>query len=247
MEVRERIIQEGKEIVQWFKKRDVKIVSAILFGSAVRGTREPEDLDMLVVVDEPDVEVDKLCADFHEIDLALTRKFGLYPELTILKKDSIGEGNPLFYYSIVRDGILLSGDKDLFIKALLKAEGREGLERACGLERAYGFLKHAEKDLKEAKDVVDLQLAAEGAYRACVEAVYALLRKHGMPIPSNHREEREKLQTLDELYPNVDLSATYSVLFEHLHAQCFYHGECRRIKEWISKAKEFIHNIAKLI
>ncbi len=247
MEIHEKILKEGKEIVHWVRGRGVKVVSAILFGSAVRGWSDPEDLDVLIVVDELDTEVDKLCSDFCKIDLALSHKFGLYPELTILKKDSVGQGNSLFYYSIVRDGILLSGNKDLFINALVRAEGRKGLERACGLERAYGFLRHAEKDLKDAKDVVDLQLAAEGAYRACVEAVYALLRKHGMPIPGNHKEEREKLHTLDELYPEANILGTYSVLFEHLHAECFYHGECKRIREWISKAKEFIHNIAKLI
>ena len=246
MEIPE-IFKEGEDIVEWVRGRGLKLVSATLFGSAVRGRRKPEDLDVLIVIDEPSGEVDKLCHDFSKIDLALSEKYGLYPEITILRKDSIGKGNPLFYYSIVRDGITLSGNKDLFIDALLRSEGRKGLERACGLERAYGFLRHAEKDLRDIRDITDLQLAAEGAYRACVEAIYALFRKHGMPIPSNHKEEREKLSTIDEIYPEARISARYSVLFEHLHAECFYHGECGGMREWVSKAKEFIDDIAKLI
>ena len=43
--------------------------------------------------------------------------------------------------------MVLSGNKDLFIDALVKAEGRRGLQRACGLEREYSFLRHAEKDI----------------------------------------------------------------------------------------------------
>ncbi|KPV61819.1 MAG: hypothetical protein AOA65_2154 [Candidatus Bathyarchaeota archaeon BA1] len=247
METRGRIFEEGREIVEWVKRSGAKLVSVILFGSAVRGWGEPEDLDVLIVVDEPDTEVDKLCRSFCGMDLALSKKFGLHPELTILKKVSIGKGNPLFYYSIIRDGVVLIGNKDLFLDALIKSEGRKELERACGLERAYGLLRHAEKDLEAAKDVTDLQLAAEGAYRACVEAIYALLRKHGMPIPSNHKEEREMLHTLDEIYPEANISSRYSTLFEHLHAECFYHGECGRIREWVSEAKEFVHKIATLI
>lgn len=164
-----------------------------------------------------------------------------------MKKESIGKGNPLFYYSVIRDGMLLSGSKDLFINALLKAEGKKGLERASGLGRAFSFLRHAERDIEDAKEVADLQLAAEGAYRACVEAVYALLRKHGMSIPSNHREEREKLLTLDEIYPEASISSEYGILFQHLHAERFDHGECERVREWISKAKKFVYNIAKLL
>lgn len=247
MEIYERIFKEGEEIVEWVKETGVKLVSAMLFGSAVRGWREPEDLDVLIVVDEPSRRVDELCRDFCKIDLRLSEKYGLYPELTVLRKDSIGKGNPIFYYSVVRDGVVLSGNKDLFIDALVRSEGKEGLERACGLERAYGFLRHAEKDIQDAKEITDLQLAAEGAYRACVEAIYALLRKHGMPVPGNHKEERERLHTLDEIYPEANISSRYSMLFEHLHAECFYHGECGHLRKWISKAKKFINDITKLL
>jgi len=219
----------------------------ILFGSAVRGWGRPGDLDVLIVVDGLDDEIDELYHDFHKIDLTLGKKYGLFPELTLLRKASIGKGNPIFYYSIIRDGVALKGNKDLFIDALVRSEGREELERACGLRRAYSFLKHSEKDIKDAKDVTDLQLAAEGAYRACVEAIYAVLRKHGMPIPSNHEEEREKLRILDEIYPEIHISSRYSILFEHLHAECFYHGECERVREWISKAREFVDDLARLI
>lgn len=247
MEIYERIFKEGAEIVEWVKETGVKLVSAMLFGSAVRGWREPEDLDVLIVVDGSDRRVDELCRDFCKIDLRLSEKYGFYPELTVLRKDSIGKGNPVFYYSVVRDGVVLSGNKDLFIDALVKLEGKEGLERACGLERAYGFLRHAEKGVQDAKEVTDLQLAAEGAYRACVEAIYALLRKPGMPVPGNHTKERERLHTLDEIYSEADISGRYGTLFEHLHAECFYHGECGYLRRWISKTKEFIDDVAKLL
>ncbi|MFQ6075906.1 MAG: hypothetical protein ACE5Z5_07215 [Candidatus Bathyarchaeia archaeon] len=247
MEVSETIFKEGGEIVEWVKGRGVNLVSVILFGSAARRWRRPGDMDVLIVVDEPDLEIDKLYRDFHKIDLALSKKYGLFPELTILKRDSIGRGSPLFYYSIVRDGVVLSGSKDLFIDALVRLEGREGLERACGLERAYSFLRHAERDIKDAKELTDLQLAAEGAYRACVEAIYALLRRHGMPIPRNHEEEREKLRIIDEIYPDVAISGRYSTLFEHLHAECFYHGECEHVRVWIISAREFVDDLARLL
>jgi len=247
MEINDKILEEGKEIVEWVEKKGIKLVSAVLFGSAARGFGKPNDLDILMVVDESPKKIDRLCQEFRTTDLKLTKKYGFYPELTILGKDSVGKGNTLFYYSIIRDGIILKGKKDLFASALLNAEGRQALEKAIGVERAYSFLKHAEKDLKEVKNVADLQLAAEGAYRACVEAMYALLRKHGMPLPSNHEEEREKLQTIDEIYPEASISSRYYMLFEHLHGECFYHGECANLREWISKAKEFIDNMAKLI
>jgi len=247
MEISNKILEEGKQIVEWVENKGIKLVSAVLFGSAARGFGKPNDLDIILVVDENPDKIDKLCREFRTLDLTLTKKYGFYPELTILGKDYVGKGNTLFYYSIIRDGITLKGNKDLFVSALLNAEGRQALEKAIGVERAYSFLKHAEKDIKEAKDVADLQLAAEGAYRACVEAMYALLRKHGMPLPSNHEEEREKLQTIDEIYTEASLSSRYYVLFEHLHGECFYHGECANLREWISKAKEFIDSIAKLI
>jgi len=247
MEISNRILEEGKEIVEWVEKKRIKLVSAVLFGSAARGFGKPNDLDILLVVDENPDKIDQLLREFRTLDLTLTKKHGFYPELTILGKDSLRKGNSLFYYSIIRDGIAIKGNKDLFAGALLNAEGRQALEKAIGVERAYSFLKHAEKDIKEAKDVADLQLAAEGAYRACVEAMYALVRKHGMPLPSNHEEEREKLQTLDEIYTEASLSSRYYVLFEHLHGERFYHGECANLREWIIKAKEFLDNIAKLI
>lgn len=247
MEISDEILEESKEIVAWVEQRGIKLISAVLFGSAGRGLKEPKDLDILIVVDENSENVEKLLRGFHNIDLTLTKKYGVYPELTILRKNSIGKGNTFFYYSIIRDGITLKGNKDLFAKALLNAEGRQALERATGLERAHNFLKHAEKDLKEAKDVVDLQLAAEGAYRACVESIYALMRKHGMPLPSNHEEEREKLLALDEVYTESKISTKYYMIFERLHGDCFYHGECGHIKDWISKAREFLDTIAKLI
>lgn len=246
MEISKKILEEVKEIVECVENKGIKLVSAVLFGSAARGFGKPNDLDLLLVVDENPDKIDTLCREFRTLDLTLTKKYGFYPELTILGKDHVGKGNTLFYYSIIRDGITLKGNKDLFVSALLNAEGKQALEKAIGVERAYSFLKHAEKDIKEAKEVSDLQLAAEGAYRACVEAMYALLRKHGMPLPSN-QEERKKLQTLDEIYTEASLSSRYYVLFEHLHGECFYHGECANLREWISKAKEFIDNIAKLI
>jgi len=247
MEISDKILEEGKEIVEWVEQRGIKLVSVMLFGSAVRGFKKPKDLDILMVVDENTENVEKLRHGFHNIDLTLTKKYGFYPELTILRKNSIGKGNTSFYYSVIRDGITLKGNKDLFANALINAEGRQALEKATGVERAYSFLRHAEKDLKDAKDVADLQLAAEGAYRACVESIYALLRKHGMPLPSNHEEEREKLLILDELYSEAKISSKYYVLFERLHGDCFYHGECGHIRKWISKAREFLDNIAKLI
>jgi len=247
MEISGKILEEGKEIVEWVEQRGVKVVSAVLFGSAVRGFGKPKDLDMLIVVDESQENVDKLSDGFHNIDLAVTKKYGVYPELTILRKGSIGKGNTFFYYSIIRDGITIKGNKDLFVNALLSVEGRQALERATGVERAYDFLKHAEKDLKDAKNVADLQLAAEGTYRACVESIYALMRKHGLPLPSNHQEEREKLLILDEIYPKAKISNKYHVLFERLHGDRFYHGECGHLRKWISKAREFLDNIAKLI
>jgi len=247
MEASERILKEGEEILEWVKERGVNLISVILFGSAVRSWRRPGDLDVLIVVDGLDDEIDELYHDFHKIGLILGKKYGLFPELTLLRKDSIGKGNPLFYYSIIRDGVVLKGNKDLFINALIRSEGRDELEKACGLGRAYSFLRHSEKDIKDAKDVTDLQLAAEGAYRACVEAIYAVLRKHGMPIPRSHEEEREKLRILDEIYPEARISSKYGILFEHLHAECFYHGECERVREWITKAREFVDDLARLI
>ncbi|MEM2936248.1 MAG: hypothetical protein QW231_03630, partial [Candidatus Bathyarchaeia archaeon] len=77
--------------------------------------------------------------------------------------------------------------------------------------------------------------------------IYAVLRKHGMPIPRSHEEEREKLRILDEIYPEVHISSRYTILFEHADAQCFYHGECERAREWISKAREFVYDLARLI
>ena len=74
MEIYEKTLKEGKEIVEWVKKKRVKLVSAILFGSAVRRWKEPEDLDVLIVVDEPDQQIDKLYEDFREMDLTLDKK-----------------------------------------------------------------------------------------------------------------------------------------------------------------------------
>ena len=68
MEIYERIFKEGAEIVEWVKGTGVKLVSAMLFGSTVRSWREPEDLDVLIVVDEPDRRVDELCRDFCKVD-----------------------------------------------------------------------------------------------------------------------------------------------------------------------------------
>lgn len=40
MEIYERIFKEGEEIVEWVKERGVKLVSAILFGSADRSIKK---------------------------------------------------------------------------------------------------------------------------------------------------------------------------------------------------------------
>lgn len=240
------ILEEGKEIVKWIRNKKVNAVATILFGSAARGWKEAEDLDVLVVLDGTDEDVNKLLVEFNKESKRIEKQ-GLYPELTILKKNSIGKGNPSFYYSIIRDGINLTGDKSLFIKALVELEGKKAFLKACGLDRAYGFLKHAEEDLKRAKEVTDIQLVAEGAYRACVEAIYVLSRKHGMPIPGDHKEESERLSTLDEIYPSLNLSPRYFMLFQNLHADCFYHGDCGAIKDWLTNARKFIDDIAKVL
>ena len=78
--------------------------------------------------------MNKLLVEFNKN----SKLIGLYPELTILKKNSIGKSNPSFYYSIIHDGINLTGDKSLFINALVELEGKKA-QKACGLDRVYGF------------------------------------------------------------------------------------------------------------
>ncbi|MFQ6118933.1 MAG: hypothetical protein ACE5KE_03490 [Methanosarcinales archaeon] len=242
------ILEEGKEIAKWIEERGVKLISVILFGSAVRRCKEPEDLDVLIIVDGREGEVNDIYKKFQkEVLFNLLKKYSIYPELTIIRKDKVGRGNPSFYYSIIHDGVVIKGNKKLFIDALTKLEGRKSLERAYGMERVYGFMRHAKRDLEEAENVTDIQIAAEGAYRACIEALYVLFRKHGLPIPGNHKEESETLKMLDEIYPSYDLSSKYAEIFEHLHAECFYHGECSEIRKWIAKAEEFIDGISHLL
>jgi len=69
------------------QREGVKLVSAIPFGSAIRGWRMPEDLDVLIVVDEPERRVGELCRDFSKVDLRLSEKYTLYPDPTIMRKD----------------------------------------------------------------------------------------------------------------------------------------------------------------
>jgi len=247
MVVPKSFLEEGREIADWLDQSNVGLVSVIVFGSAVRRSKKPRDLDVLIVIDDDAKDINKLHRSFDNVGLLVKQKYGLYPELTVLRRSTIGRGSPLFYYSIIRDGVVVRGSKDIFINALLKLEGRKSLENACGLERAYGFLKHAEKDLEEAKDIADIQLAAESGCRGCIEGLYALFRKHGLPLPSNHEEERERLKVLDEIYKNYNLPSRYSEIFEHLHAECFYHGECGDVRDWILKAKSFINDISRVL
>ena len=115
------------------------------------------------------------------------------------------------------------------------------------MEKAYNFQKHAEKDLKDAKNDADFQMAAEGAYRACVESIYTLMRKCSIRLPTNPEEKRERLLILDKTYPKAEILSKYYVINEHLHIDCFYHSECGNVRKWISKAREFLDSMSKLI
>jgi len=206
----------------------------IVYGSAARGVRHPGDLDILVVVDVDEEEVQNIRKRVIEsgLDMELSKKYGVYPEIFVLSKDKIGKGSPLFYYSIINDGVPIVGEKEIFEDALerigesnkLIGDFLERRKRAnMSLGKARKFLREAERLLGEKEGLERIQLAAEGAYRACVEALYALFLKHSLPIPHDHVEEMEKLDIIERIYPTMLFKSRYREMMGKLHDDCFYH------------------------
>ena len=258
----EDIIDEAEEAAEWLRKTFTdKICSVIVFGSAVRGWKEkPEDLDILIVVDVSREEALKAKQVFVKsgVDLKLTEKYGLYPEVIVLSKEEIGSGSASFYYSIIHGGVSIYGGKDIFVEALRKTGGdleRNFLKRMEGgrmsLNAAYEFLEMATEDFelfKKTERKRRLQSSAENSFRAMIEAIYALFRKHGLPTPRNHEEERRGLSIVEEIYPQQQLKVRYEEIFTVLHDECFYHGKCpENMGHWIQKVRDFIKDIEGLL
>ena len=256
------IFDEAEEVVKWVRERlPGKVCSVIVYGSAIRGWREkPEDLDVLIVVDVPQEEALKAKLAFvgTEINLKLSDKYGLYPEVIILSKEEIGRGSASFYYSVVHDGVPIYGGKDIFIEALKRTGG--SLERKflksveegkTSLSNAYEFLEMAAEDFglfKKTGRKRRLQSSAENAFRAMIEAIYALFRKHGLPTPRSHEEKRRGLTIIKEIYPRQQFQARYEEIFITLHDECFYHGRCpENMDDWIKKVKLFIKSIEDVL
>jgi len=253
---------EVEEIVKWVGKTlSGRIRSVTVFGSAVREWEgKPEDLDVLIVVDAPREDALKAKLAFLKggVDLELSDRYGLYPEVVILSKDEVGLGSPGFYYSIVRDGVSVQGGKELFVEALKRIGGnleRDFLKRMeegrLSLSVAYEFLDMAKEDLELFKRTGRsrrLQSSAENAFRAVIEAVYALFRKHGLPTPRSHEEERRGLVIVQEIYPRHRIQAEYEEIFTRLHDECFYHGRCPKdMEDWIEKVERFLKNVEDIL
>lgn len=116
----EHIAREAEEVTELLRKSFAnKICSVVVFGSAVRGWKEnPEDLDILIVVDVPREEALEAKRMFVEdgVDLRLGEKYGLHPQIIILSKEDVGGGSASFYYSIVHDGVAIYGEKAYLLK-----------------------------------------------------------------------------------------------------------------------------------
>lgn len=69
------------------------------------------------------------------------------------------------------------------------------------LKDAHGFLELAAEDYELFKKTGRrrLQSSAENASIAMIESVCALFRKHGLPTPRGHEEERRGLDIIEEI------------------------------------------------
>lgn len=236
-----------------------RLHSIIVYGSAARGVEKPGDLDILVVIDPKGMEIRDIRKQViaSDLDIELSKKYGVYPEIFVLGKERIGKGSPMFYYSIINDGVPIVGEKEIFEEAL-KRIGKSNkliedfLERRkranMSLGKANKFLREAEKLLDEKESLERMQLAAEGAYRACVEALYALFIKHSLPVPHNHIEEMERLDIIERMYPGMLFKSRYREMMSVLNDDCFYHGDCPKdLEHWLGRVRQFIQDVEEVV
>lgn len=112
------------------------------------------------------------------------------------------------------------------------------------LESAQEFYEIGLKEYTEGKhfgDLTRMQKGCEKVFHAYIEACSALIQKHGLPEPEDHKEKFERLDKLRETtLINIGDSA-----FLYLHRYGYYLGIIRpqtdKIIKQVEEAIKYVH------